>query len=254
MQGALLPSFFRFNTALDLVRIGRDFDGGYLISKNDIEKSNTLVSLGINDDWSFEKHFLKIKQVPIYAYDASVGLKVFLKNLAVSLPRVDRPERIMHWLRTLIDYRRFFSQPGVKHISKFVGLDSDSPLYETMQRVLEAVPSDDIYLKVDIEGSEYRIIETIIAHQHRFSGIAIEFHDCDIHLDSIKSFINAINLKIVHIHANNYGAIRRSDGMPLVLEVTFSRYAHCANSTQLPHPLDMPNNDSCPEIELKVDV
>lgn len=223
--------------------------GEELLRKNDIEKSEPLVCLGINDDWSFEEELLRIKSAPVYAHDASVGAKVFLKNSAEALPRIENPARIAHWLLTSIDYRHFF-QSGVRHIVKFADLDYEPPLHS----VLEVLPPYNMYLKVDIEGSEYRILKTITAHQHRFNRIAIEFHDCDIHLDSIKSFINDVNFKIVHIHANNYGAIRRSDGMPLVLEVTFSRYAPCANGTQLPHPLDMPNNDSCPEIELEVDV
>ena len=41
MKG-ILPSFLRFNTASDLVRIGRDFDGGYLISKSDLDASDCL--------------------------------------------------------------------------------------------------------------------------------------------------------------------------------------------------------------------
>lgn len=37
-----LPNFFAINQATDLVRIGRNYDGGYLISKSDIEKSIDL--------------------------------------------------------------------------------------------------------------------------------------------------------------------------------------------------------------------
>lgn len=56
MQGRL-PSFFSFKSANDLVRVGRDNDGGYLISQQDIDHSDLLLSLGIKDDWSFEEDF-----------------------------------------------------------------------------------------------------------------------------------------------------------------------------------------------------
>ena len=41
----------------NLIRIGNDNDGGYLIDTYSLKKTKELVSLGINDDWSFEKDF-----------------------------------------------------------------------------------------------------------------------------------------------------------------------------------------------------
>ena len=54
---AHLPNFFSVKQARDLVRIGKKYDGGYLVSQSDIEKSEILIGLGINDDWSFEIDF-----------------------------------------------------------------------------------------------------------------------------------------------------------------------------------------------------
>ena len=54
---ARLPNLFSIKQATDLIRIGRDYDGGYLVSKSDIEKTDVLIGLGINDDWSFEEDF-----------------------------------------------------------------------------------------------------------------------------------------------------------------------------------------------------
>ena len=46
---AILPKFFSFKSAEDLTRVGKNNDGGYLISKNDMNKSDMLMSLGIFD-------------------------------------------------------------------------------------------------------------------------------------------------------------------------------------------------------------
>ena len=46
---ACLPNFFSIKQATDLVRIGRDYDGGYLVSKSDIQKTDVLVGLWTND-------------------------------------------------------------------------------------------------------------------------------------------------------------------------------------------------------------
>ncbi|HNS26959.1 MAG TPA: hypothetical protein PKN91_02440 [Steroidobacteraceae bacterium] len=38
-----------------MMRVGRDHDGGYVLPRDVIERSHTLLSLGVNDDWSFEE-------------------------------------------------------------------------------------------------------------------------------------------------------------------------------------------------------
>lgn len=52
-----LSKYFKPKFSYDLVRIGKNNDGGYLIDFNSFKKSASLLSLGINDDWSFEKDF-----------------------------------------------------------------------------------------------------------------------------------------------------------------------------------------------------
>jgi len=78
----------------------------------------------------------------------------------------------------------------------------------------------------------------------------IEFHDCDIHLKEIESFIKHSCLDLVHIHANNYAPIRKDDNLPLVLELTFSKHASYSKDFRLPHKLDRPNNRNAPDYQL----
>jgi hypothetical protein len=73
----ILPNFFSFNQAGDLIRLGGDHDGGYLVSASDIAQSNYLISLGIADDWRFEADFLKMRPVRITAYDGSISAAYF---------------------------------------------------------------------------------------------------------------------------------------------------------------------------------
>lgn len=42
----------------DLVRLGGNNDGGYVIAKESIDSSNFLIAMGISADWSFEESFL----------------------------------------------------------------------------------------------------------------------------------------------------------------------------------------------------
>ena len=46
----------------ELARLGSIDDGGYVVPKQTILSSELLVSLGISDNWDFEKDFVKISK------------------------------------------------------------------------------------------------------------------------------------------------------------------------------------------------
>ena len=111
MKG-VLSSFFKFDSANDLVRIGKDYDGGYLVSTVDIDKSEVLIGLGINYDWSFEENFLKHKNVPVFAYDASINKLEILKNIINSLIRLKKTT-LLYWVNVYFSYKQFFRKDRI---------------------------------------------------------------------------------------------------------------------------------------------
>jgi hypothetical protein len=250
---ANLPRHFSFRTATDLERIGSDNDGGYLVCKADVEKSDLLISFGVFDNWSFEEQFVQKKDVDVFAYDASVSEKGFRKQFLKSFVTFNNPTHTSKRLKTWLGYRKFFRRPNIHHIEKFVGFDSTDGRYCSMDEVLNVSSHRNIFLKIDIEGSEYRILDSLIANQERFTGLAIEFHDCDLHTKAIEYFLSKFALKLVHIHANNYAPIRRDNLHPTTLELTFSKNATQLEQAQLPHALDMPNHRKKPEIFLTIE-
>ena len=243
----ILPDFFKFKSATDLIRIGKNNDGGYLVSRADIEKSNLLISLGLSDDWSFECNFTKYNNVETYSYDASVNFQFWLKSAIVNTIR--NPLNLLN-IRKIISYYMFFNGKR-KHIQKFVGLDTKNDLYLTLSDVIKKQNIKNIFLKIDIEGDEFRLLDEIIHNHDVISGLVIELHDCDIHLGEIENFIKKFPLKLVHIHANNFSPVREPDKLPIVLELSFSKYAKTKDIAELPHFADMPNNRNKPEIELQ---
>ena len=65
----------------DLIRLGKDFDGGYLVGENSVRGADYLISFGINEDWSFEKDFKsRNKDVKIYCYDDRISKKFLIKS------------------------------------------------------------------------------------------------------------------------------------------------------------------------------
>ena len=59
-------------------------------------------------------------------------------------------------------------------------------------------------MKIDIEGSEYDILDEILEEQDKIIGLAIEFHNCNKNINNIINFIQKFKNELVHIHANNY--------------------------------------------------
>ena len=101
------------------------------------------------------------------------------------------------------------------------------------------------FLKIDIEGSEYRILDQIKNFAPSLNALVIEFHDCDLHFEKIKNFINNFKLQLVHIHANNFSLIN-SDNCPRAVELTFCTKEFTKNSInenkKFPTLLDILNN------------
>lgn len=65
-----------------------------------------------------------------------------------------------------------------------------------------------ILLKIDIEGSEYDLIDIIESYEKNIIGFVIEFHDLDNNISILKNFINNLkDYKLIHIHGNNYSSI-----------------------------------------------
>lgn len=250
---AVLPAFFRPWPSASLIRLGQDYDGGYLIDERDIAASTALLSFGLNDDWSFERDFLSRRPVPLHAYDATLKPRYLFKRLWRSLKRL-KPHEIAGSVQSLFDYSRFFSGDR-RHFRTYVGLDGVAgyvPFSGVMRTLDETLRGErGVFVKIDIEGSEYRILDELLEHAGRFSGLAIEFHDVDIHMAALERFVNRLPLKLVHVHANNH-AIVNGQRTPLVIECTFTASdSHGAQgSVVLPHPLDMPNKRNRQEIAL----
>lgn len=84
-------------------------------------------------------------------------------------------------------------------------------------------PGDKFFLKIDIEGHEYRIYEDIIKNQEIVTGMVIEFHEIDLFYDLFEKIIIKLkeNFYITHIHANNYAHYSEIIENLAVYEISF---------------------------------
>ena len=68
-----------------LIRIGSTYDGGYVLPKILLKNTNLLISLGIGDNWEFEKHFSKCSECKVTAYDYSIDNEFWFKKFKTDI-------------------------------------------------------------------------------------------------------------------------------------------------------------------------
>ena len=214
----IIPKYLKPINYEGLIRLGRKNDGGYVVAKQDVLKSKTLISLGINDDWSFEESFFSLNnKIKIYCFDGSVNLRFFYKIMFKNALFL-RFSLLVNSIKLIGSFIRFFRKKNINFINKHIG----EFVTNNHHNLNISNYGKDIFLKIDIEGSEYRLLEKISDHQDRIRGLVIEFHDFDLNLKKIASFIKNLKLRPVNINVNNYGEINKK-GIPTVIEVSFSR-------------------------------
>ena len=241
----------------NLVRLGSQFDGGYVVCRKDLLQSNFLLSFGINDDWNFESSFLKvIPDAVVHSYDYSVRFYTYVMKLVGAIPRlVLRRISFAEFLRRIslpFHYLSFFRGKSVHFQEKvtspiFAEFDVSVPI------IFSRVDSDFIYLKIDIEGSEYKILREILEFSDRIVGMVIEFHDVTFLQDKFQLTLNQLSqhFDIIHIHGNNFNYISKDTGVSDVLELTLSKRGNHSKEVKiLSTPvvgLDSPNDRTKPD-------
>jgi len=261
-----LPNFFnpvRFN---DLIRLGRNNDGGYIIREIDVLETEILISLGVNFDWSFEKDFLTYnKKIFLQTFDGSSGLRYFRKSLKtrikifLSNPNIVNFQKILQRLKLTLSFIFFFKlnlTKKINHTEKFVGEYQENfsdffqfygydPQFISFEDIFNE-STKNVFLSIDIEGGEYKLLKDLVKYSDFIIGLNIEFHNIIDHLDEIESFIKDINLHLIHTHINNFGSLEK--GLPKVIELSFSKIRNNNENSRnelvnlLPIDLDQPND------------
>jgi hypothetical protein len=216
----------------DLARVGRLGDGGYVIPAVDKFGIEALLSIGISDDWSFEREIAKdSSRCVIHGYDRTSGSTVFvyyLMRVILSNQNISRKIiLIKKWLFLAFSFAFFWNRRH-KFYRKWIVLEKKNKKEISIAEAFNKIPVDQkIGIKIDIEGNEYEIgdqlVDQIIKRNSNVRFIVMEFHGISKNRDRFIELTQSIQsmFSVAHIHANNFGGIG-SDGFPEVIEVTFS--------------------------------
>jgi hypothetical protein len=217
-------------TKAPLIRIGRNGDGGYVISPE--FESNICLTLGVGSEVSADLDLIS-KGFKLFAFDGTV-LNPLPGNIA---------------------YR--FEQ---KNIGYGEGDESITNLERIYNKFPELEQAD--LIMIDIEGHEYRVFEEEIVFISKAKQVVVEFHGLELMGDP--NFAKRIILILeellkshapIHVHGNNCGGTLAIGGAswPTILEITFLAKNYCipeSNYGPFPTTLDFPNSKIRPDIDL----
>ncbi|MEL0008881.1 MAG: hypothetical protein VW741_03315 [Flammeovirgaceae bacterium] len=253
---------------IELTRLGKDNDGGYVIPKIIIKKSDGVLSFGINKDWSFENDFYKKNKVKIHCYDHTVKLfslmkysiKCFFLSLfyLIILDR-KRFNRSLNGINIIQKYNSFFNK-NIVHFKKRIWTNNKNEnikISDAIDKII-SLGVKNIFIKMDIEGDEYETLNYISNYKKNIIGLVVEFHQINKRSKDFNSIINDLksSFYIAHVHGNNYSKIDNVSNLPSSLEVSFIN-KEIVNKPVLKSKnkfpisgLDQPNKHSRPDIEL----
>ncbi|MDU8942145.1 FkbM family methyltransferase [Ovoidimarina sediminis] len=222
----LMRRFSPLDVGVQLVRIGPEGDGGYLVP-DDLEGIGALYSPGVSDTTGFDSDIAN-RGIPCHLADGTVDVPEALGGKMTF-------EKIMVAGTT---------RPGFTSMADWVNRRGPSV--------------GDLLLQMDIEGAEYEVISVMDPDLiRRFRIMIFELHDVVGKLlndrASLSAFLDKLQADHVlcHLHPNNASPPVRLLGqnVPDLIEVTFLRRdrATPAGEARYPHPQDQRNNGIFPE-------
>lgn len=215
-----------------LIRVGREFDGGYLMV-DDFSPDMIAYSFGICDDVSWDKEMAKLG-IHSFMYDHTIN----------GLPE---EHEFFHWSKAGICGNK--PAPNCRTLSDFIKINGHEE-------------NDNLLLKMDVEGAEWDVISEVSQDTFlKFKQMIFEFHEMNNKYlyDTMYATFKKLNEthQAIHVHGNNNDTFIRIGDMvmPLTLEVLYVRkndYNFIENNHFLPLPQDNPNTPARSDIRLGI--
>jgi hypothetical protein len=206
------------------IRLGKDFDGGYIIANIPNINYSILLSGGIANDISFEIDFIKLYNTIVYACDGNINSLNYPDNRLI-------------------------------HLKKNIGYENNEKITNLHYFINK---HDSIFIKMDIEGDEQHWIKSLTNEQiNKFAQIVIEFHTP--FSDKWIGVFDKLNKHhfLIHFHGNNCCGLRNHKGVqiPINFECTYLHKKYFINTPELntdliPSNLDMNNLKNIDDINI----
>ena len=206
--------FYKVTKSVSKQRLGSLYGGWWLATEGLNEKSFNVFSFGLGEDVSFDQELLKQYECYVYGFDPTPKSIRYIESM-------DMDDRFMLYRYALADRDGFLSfhlPENDAHVSGSLESISSNDTIEVECKKLSTIcqelkiESIDI-LKMDIEGSEYKVIEDMIDSNIFPRQILVEYHHFFENFsnqdtkESIKLLLDH-GYELFHIDGYNYSFIK----------------------------------------------
>lgn len=259
-RACFLPRPFEPRGTNELIRLGSDHDGGYVVSTDAVASTRHLVSFGLGDNCDFEFDFSAMARLKsLTGYDNTIDDKALRRQFtAARLKSLIRPGPHRKFITYYKQYGSLFlgDRPGFSHLREEIGISSGQTSPETAVTRLDPLPGT-VFLKVDTDGGEYDFLDQIIECNELLSGVVIVFRDVPARMREIEVFLGAMRefMTIDNTTTDNDADVD-GDGIPNAIEISLSSKIHAephipiAGATRNYNRLNEPNNPGKIDFEI----
>jgi hypothetical protein len=238
-------------------RLGSKYDGGYVLPKDIVSETDVLVTFGVSTNIDFElQYHRRNPESDIVMIDPYIGITNDLMRLIKRVFRITKPVkrdinlrkvcneklffpplyieifyRLSHWL----NFYQFISRRKVFFLKKGIASRTNETFLsvEDFWRKFSLEERKNILLKIDIEGSEYEILNDLYKKFDKVECLLLEVHDVNSKMSEVIDLIaqiQKVGLYLVHIHGNN-SDIADERGIPNTLELSFAKEIYLADKS-----------------------
>lgn len=197
---------FDSNGKLELKRYGHYGDGGYIVPVKSFEEASALLGYGVGADSSFEEDFSARHNKPSFGFDCSV----YYPNKENSL---------YTFVDECIGTTEYIPSEKDKAQLKVTTFEQQLKNFD--------LEGKKVFVKMDIEGAEFEVMDGILNNAHLVTGIAMELHSNPEELHKPLELLSRISKDfiLVYMHPTNcterFSSSNAKGKMTYTMELTF---------------------------------
>ena len=196
--------------------------GSWTIPLDFMNSNSICYCIGCGEDISFDLELIKTFNCDVYAYDPTPKAINYVERLVKDNPKYNF-FKVGIWDKQ--DVLKFYEPKNSRHVSySLLNLQKTNNYIEVDVKSLRQAMKDNQHsyidlLKLDIEGAEYKVIDSIVNEKLNINVICVEYDEFFNPIDNeyisrIRSSINYLlsyGYSIIHTQCNgNYTLIKNS--------------------------------------------
>jgi len=201
----------------NLEKLGTSY-GGWIVPVDLLKRDSICYCVGTGEDISFDIALMQRFECKVFAFDPTPRAIQYIQENSRNFPQYCfSPIGLWNTDST----HKFYSPSDGEHVShSIVNLQQTNDGFEAECRKLSSIMRENQHsrldlLKMDIEGAEYQVIDSILQDRVEIKILCVEFHQLPQAGSSGNSLRNSMQklirsgFKLAAVDGNNYTLIRR---------------------------------------------